>query len=170
METGWGHLGRSVKHSEGKGGKSVVSISRFLYCSPHLCQLRTKGLVPISKYWMYRLHTSVYRHSKPSSLSSTENGFTPTASMATLGEKLGTNTRIGQPTCCGLCREPFFSGVVALSIAIDDFVKGCHVRGLPTGSVRGAYVDWCGKRTCRVDRFSPAGCTSIWIVVTLKYE
>jgi hypothetical protein len=30
---------------------------------------------------------------------------------------------------------------VALSIVVDDFMKGCHIRGLPIGSVRGAYVD-----------------------------
>jgi hypothetical protein len=34
--------------------------------------------------------------------------FSPTASLAVVGEKLGTDPRIGQPTCCGLCREPFF--------------------------------------------------------------
>jgi hypothetical protein len=71
--------------------------------------------------------------------------------MAALGEKLGTDSRIGQPVCCGLCQEPVFSGAVALSIAVDDFMKGCHVRGLPTGSIRGAYVDWHGKRTYRID-------------------
>jgi hypothetical protein len=75
--------------------------------------------------------------------------------MAALGEKLGTNPRIDQPTCCALCRELFFSGAVALSIAVDDFTKGCHVRGLSVRSVRGAYVDWHGKRTCRVDRVFP---------------
>jgi hypothetical protein len=50
METGQGHLGGSVEHSEGKGGESVVVIPRFLYGSPYLCQLRTEGLVPVSKY------------------------------------------------------------------------------------------------------------------------
>jgi hypothetical protein len=50
METGWGHLGGPVEHSEGKGGESVVAILRFLCDSPHLCQLRTDGLVPVSKY------------------------------------------------------------------------------------------------------------------------
>jgi hypothetical protein len=29
-------------------------------------------------------------------------------------------------------------------------VEGCHVWGLPAGSVRRAYMDWCGKRTCHV--------------------
>jgi hypothetical protein len=34
-------------------------------------------------------------------------------------------------------------------------MEGCHVRGPPTGSVRRAYVDWCGKRMCRVGRVFP---------------
>jgi hypothetical protein len=50
METGWGHLGGSVKHLEGKGGENVVAILRFLYGSPRLCRLRTEVLVPVSKY------------------------------------------------------------------------------------------------------------------------
>jgi hypothetical protein len=50
METGWGHLGGPVEHSEGKGGESVVAILRFLWGSHYLCRLRTKGLVPMSKY------------------------------------------------------------------------------------------------------------------------
>jgi hypothetical protein len=84
-------------------------------------------------------------------------GFTPTALMAAMGEKLGMNPRIGQPTCCGSGWEPFFSGVVTLSNVANDFVKGYHVRGLPTASVRVAYVDWCEKHTCRVYQVSPQG-------------
>jgi hypothetical protein len=49
-------------------------------------------------------------------------------------------------------------------------VEGCHVRGPPAESIRQAYVDWCGKRTCRVDRVSPAGYTLIRIAATLGYE
>jgi hypothetical protein len=50
MEIGRGHLGGSVEHSEGKGRESVVTILRFLCGSPHLCRLRTEGLVPVSNY------------------------------------------------------------------------------------------------------------------------
>jgi hypothetical protein len=50
METVRGHLGGSVEHSEGKGGESAVAIPRFLCGSPRLCQLRTEGLVPVTKY------------------------------------------------------------------------------------------------------------------------
>jgi hypothetical protein len=67
----------------------------------------------------------VYRPSKTRSLTSTKGGFTPppTASIVGLDKKLGTTPQIGQPSCCGLGREPFFSEVVALSITIDDFMK-----------------------------------------------
>jgi hypothetical protein len=78
---------------------------------------------------MYRSHTGVYWPSKPSSLPSIEGGSTPTGSMANLGEKLSMDPWICEPTCYRLCQEPFFSGAVALSIAVDDFVKGRHIRG-----------------------------------------
>jgi hypothetical protein len=45
-----GPLGGSVEHSEGKDGESVVAIPRFLCGSLRLCQLRTEGLVSVSKY------------------------------------------------------------------------------------------------------------------------
>jgi hypothetical protein len=53
--------------------------------------------------------------------------FTPTASLVGLAEKLDTDPRIGQPACYGLCRELFFSGVVALLNSIDDYVKGYYM-------------------------------------------
>jgi hypothetical protein len=155
METGRGHLGGPVEHLEGNGGESVVAILRFLCGSPRLCRLRTEGLIPVSKYWTYRSHAGVYGSSKPSSLSSIKDDFTPTVSMAALGEKLSTHLRIGQPACCELCREPFFLGAVALFIVVDDIMKGCHVCGLSTGSIHGAYMDWREKHTCRVDRVFP---------------
>jgi hypothetical protein len=68
----------------------------------------------------------VYGPSKPSSMPSIEGDFTPTTSMVGLEEKLGTDPQIGQSLCCGLGRELFFSEAVALSIAIDNFVKGCY--------------------------------------------
>jgi hypothetical protein len=64
-----------MEHSEGKDGESDVAILRFLCGSPHLCWLRTDGLVPMSKYWTYRSHAGVYLPSKPSSLLSIDAGF-----------------------------------------------------------------------------------------------
>jgi hypothetical protein len=69
----------------------------------------------------------VYRSSKPSSLTSIEGGFTPTALMAGSREKLGTDLRIGQQSCCGLYQESFFLRTVALSIDVDDFTKYCYM-------------------------------------------
>jgi hypothetical protein len=54
-------------------------------------------------------------------------GFAPTASLVGLGEKPGMDLRIGQPACCELCQEPFFSEVVALLNSVDDFAKGCYM-------------------------------------------
>jgi hypothetical protein len=67
-----------------------------------------------------------YRLSKPSSMPSKDGWFTPTASMAILGEKLGTHPWIGQSPSCGLGWEPFFSREVTLSIVVDDFTKDCY--------------------------------------------
>jgi hypothetical protein len=50
IETGRGHLGGPVEHSEGKCGESVVAIPRFLCGSPRLCRFRTDALVPVSRY------------------------------------------------------------------------------------------------------------------------
>jgi hypothetical protein len=79
----------------------------------------------------------------------------PPASLAGSGEKLDMDPRIGQAACCGLCWEPFFSGAVRSVQICQSLMKGYHVRGPPTGSVHWAYVDKCGKRTCRVDRVFP---------------
>jgi hypothetical protein len=46
------------------------------------------GLVPVSKYWTYRSHASVYGPNKPSSLPSIDTWLKPTTSLAGSGEKL----------------------------------------------------------------------------------
>jgi hypothetical protein len=58
---------------------------------------------------------------------STKAWLFPTASLAVMGEKLGTDLWIGQSACCGLCREPFFSGAVDPFKSVDDCVKGCYM-------------------------------------------
>jgi hypothetical protein len=116
-----------------------------------------------------------YGSSKSSSLSSTEVWLKSTISLVGLGEKLGTDPRIGQPMCCRLCREPFFSGAVGSIQIYRRLMKGCHVWELLVGSVHWTYVDWRGKRTCRVDRVSPCMVyinsnhrdSRIWVTVCL---
>jgi hypothetical protein len=68
-----------------------------------------------------------YGSGKTSSWLSIEACFFLTASLAVVGEKLGTDPWIRHPLSCGLCREPFFSGAVDLYKSVDDFVKGCYV-------------------------------------------
>jgi hypothetical protein len=115
-------------------------------------------------------HMLIYEPSKSSSLMSIEGDFTLTASMAGSGEKLGTNPWIGQPSCCGLCRESFFSGAVDLSIDVDDFMKSCYTWTTWDTYDRESYVDWAWKACDVLVRFSPVGCTLIWIASTLSYE
>jgi hypothetical protein len=51
----------------------------------------------------------------------------PHYSLAVMGEKLGTDPLIGRSSCCGLCREPFFSGAVDLFKSVDDCMKDCYM-------------------------------------------
>jgi hypothetical protein len=90
--------------------------------------------------------------------------------MAGMGEKLGMDPQIGQPARWGLCQEPFFSRAATLSIAVEDFAKGCHVRGPPQEAYAGrTWTDVGSVRVVWVE-FSPAGCTLIRIAATLEYE
>jgi hypothetical protein len=68
-------------------------------------------------------------------------GFVPTASLVGLGEKLDTEPRIGQPPCCGLCQEPFFSGAVAMLNYVDDYVKLCYALTMRDRYGLGSYTD-----------------------------
>jgi hypothetical protein len=55
-------------------------------------------------------------------------GFVPTALTVVLGEKLGMDPQIDQPSYCGLDRKPFFSGAVTQLNSVDDYVKDCYVQ------------------------------------------
>jgi hypothetical protein len=61
-------------------------------------------------------------------MTSTDAWLCPTASMAWRGEKLGRDSRIGQPMCCGLEQEPSFLRTVTLLNSVDNCVKGYRVR------------------------------------------
>jgi hypothetical protein len=66
---------------------------------------------------MYQSHAGVYGPSKPTVDSCSAFSI---ASLVGSGEKMGTNPWIGRPTCCGLCRKPFFSRAVTLCNIVDD--------------------------------------------------
>jgi hypothetical protein len=154
MEIGRSHLGGPVEHSEGKGRESVVAILMFLCCSPRLCRLRTEGLVPVSKYWIYRSHVGDMGSVSIVACCQKMFGFLH-CFIGWLRREIGYG-----PADRSVDVLWIVSG--ALSLRSSDsvqlyqwLVKGCHVRGLPTGSIHRAYVDWCEKRTCHGGRVFP---------------
>jgi hypothetical protein len=152
--------------------KEITNFSSMYFSraiAANLCQLRTDGLAPASKYWTYWSHAS---DMGPVSLVVCRQqmlGFTPTASLIGLGGKLGTDSRIGQPTCCGLCQEPLFSGTVTLLNSIDDYAKGCYMGTTWYTYGRGSYVDRAWKACGVLVEFFPTGCTSVQITATIEY-
>jgi hypothetical protein len=163
-------LGGKWRQLVGKVGEWYVVRRHLEGCSPRLCRLSTDGLAPASKYWTYRSHASVYGPSKPSSWSPTGAWLTPTTSLVGSGEKLSTDPRVYQPTCCGLCREPFFSGVVGSIQICQRPINDCYMWTTWDMYGLGPYADWAWKACVVLVRFSPVGCTSIQITATLEYK
>jgi hypothetical protein len=123
-------------------------------CSPRLCRLRTIRLAPMSKYWTYRSHDS---DMSPVNLVACywwvfgflhcfigwlgrENGYGPVDRSIGVLVIVSRALFLRSSDSVQLCRR---------------LMEGCHVRGPPVGSVCRAYVNWCGKRTCRVGRVFP---------------
>jgi hypothetical protein len=102
--------------------------------------------VPIACRW--------YWPGKPSSLPSIGASLKRTVSMDVLGEKLRRVPRTTQPGW-EVESGALFLGSNASVQSCWQLVKGCHVRGPPTGSVRRVYVDWHGKRTCHIGQIFP---------------
>jgi hypothetical protein len=165
-----GPLGGKWRQLVGKVDEWYVASRHLQCCSPRLCWLRTDGLAPTSKYWTYRSHAGISGPSKPSSQLSIEAWLFSTDSLVVMGEKLGMDPWIGQPTCCGLCREPFFSGAVDLFKSVDNCAKDCYMWTTWDTYGREPYVDQAWKTCDVLVGFSPAWCTSIRIAVTLGYE
>jgi hypothetical protein len=139
-------------------------------CSCHIRRLRTDGLALMSKYWAYWSHAAVMGPVNLVVDHQQNVDFAPIASMVGSGERLGTVSWIGQPSCCGLGREPFFSEAVALLNFIDDYVKVCYTWTTWDTYGRGSYVDRVWKTCDVLVGFFFVGCISIQIVVTLRYE
>jgi hypothetical protein len=147
-------LGDQWKPHKGRAGRVLWLFWGFLCGSPRLCRLRTEWLVPRSKYWTYRSHVGdmgpvslvagrpqVLGLSLPLQWLSWERNWGGSHGPLSRAERWS--------------REHFFSGAVVSVQPYRRLMKGCHVRGPPAGSVRRAYVDRCGKRTCRVGRVFP---------------
>jgi hypothetical protein len=153
-----------------KGGECDVKSRYPQGCSPGLCRWRTNGLASMGKYWTYWSHIGVMSPVSLVACYQQRVTLSPLLQWLPWGEKLDTDPRIGQPSCCGLGQEPFFSGIVALSITIDDFMKCCYMWTAWDTYGRGPYVDQAWKVCDVLVRFAPAGCTSIQITTTLGYE
>jgi hypothetical protein len=109
----------------GRLRSSMWKVSAFKAIAPHVSVkdrwvgLRKQVLnVPIT--------CRCYGPVKPIGCLSIESCLFPTASLAVVGETLGTDPLIRQSSRCGLCWEPFFLGAVDLYKSVDDFVKGCY--------------------------------------------
>jgi hypothetical protein len=153
-----GPLGKSGDSWLGRSGSAYVASRHLQGCSPRLCRLRTVQLAPASKYWTYRSHAG---DMGPVSLVvDCQHELTfPHSSLVVVEEKLGMNPWIEWPSCCRLCREPFFSGAVELFKSVDDCMKGCYMLTTWDTYGRGPYTDWAWKACGVLVGFSPAGCT-----------
>jgi hypothetical protein len=100
---------------------------------------------------------------KPSSLTSTDGGFTPTTSMVGLGEKLGMDSQIGQSSCYRLCRGPFSREQWLCPPLLMTSRKDDTYGERP-------YADRAWEACGVLVGFFPVWCTSIRIAVTLGYE
>jgi hypothetical protein len=136
-----GPLGEKGRQLVEKVGEWYVEIQHLQDYSTRLCRLRINGLASREQVLNVSIACWWYGSSKPTSLSSTEPWLNSTASLVSLGEKLGMDPCIGQSTCCGLYWEPFFSGAEGSVQIYRWLIKYCYVRWLPTGSVRQTYVD-----------------------------
>jgi hypothetical protein len=93
-----------------------------------------------------------------------------TALLVGSEEKLGTDPRIGQPVYCGLCREPFFSEAVTPSNPVGGSWKVATYRDRPQEAYTGRTWTGVGSVRAMLVGFSPAGCTSIQITASLRFE
>jgi hypothetical protein len=141
----------------------------FLCGSPCLCRLWTEGLVPVSKYWMYRSHAGdvgpvslVVCHQQVLGLSALLQWLCWEKNW---GESRGPLSRAERWS-----RKHFFSGAVHPSNPIDNSWKVATYGDRPQEAYAGRTWTGMGSIHVVLVGFSSAGCTSIRIAVTLRYE
>jgi hypothetical protein len=123
-------------------------------CSPRLCQLRTLRLPPMSKYRTYRSHAGDMCPVNLVACCLWVFDFLH-CFIGWLGRETGYGPMDRSAGVLGIVSGALFLGSSDSVQPCRWLVEGCHVRGPPVGSVRWAYVDWRGKRTCRVGRVFP---------------
>jgi hypothetical protein len=91
-------------------------------------------------------------------------------SLSSLGEKLGTDPWIGQPTCWDCVGSPFSWEQWDLSKYIGALRKVVTYGDHPQEAYAGRTWTDVGSIHVVLVGFSPVGCTSIRIAVTPGYE
>jgi hypothetical protein len=136
---------KSEGPSIGKVGECAMASQHLQGCSPRLCWLRTDGLTPTSKYWTYRLHAS-------------DMGL---VSLVACHQQVpGWEVKLG-------------ALFLRSSASIQPcwwLVKGCYTWTTWDTYGRGPYADRAWKACGVLVGFSSTRCTSIQIIVTLRYK
>jgi hypothetical protein len=163
-----GPLGESGDSWLGRSGSGYVASRHLQGYIPRLCRLMTDGLAPASKYWTYRSYTGdMGPVSWCSYITIGSKPLSPTLSLShgRKNEATQDNGRASLSlvvkTSSG-CRGMFrLHGSQLKVVMYGDYPQKAYVgrAWIGVGSVRGVLV-----------RFSPTGCTSIRIAVTLGYE
>jgi hypothetical protein len=158
-------------------GKSVSGyvVSRHLQgCSPPPVSIKDYSVGPHEQVLNVPIACRRYGSSKPNSLLLMDVWLSPLLHWLAR-ERNWVRTRGSVSRRAGDCvGSPFLGSSDSVQLC-RRLVEGCHVRGPPAGSVRWAYVDWCGKRTYRVGRVFPCRvyidsnhCDSrIWVIACL---
>jgi hypothetical protein len=146
-----GSLGGKGRQLIRKVGEWYVERRHLQGCSLRLCRLRTDGVgtrekvlnVPITCWW--------YGPSKPSNLLSIDAWLCPHCFIGWFERETGYGSTDRSTDMLWIMpRAPFLESSDPAQLCWR-LMKCCHIRGPPAGSVRRAYVDWHGKRMCRVD-------------------
>jgi hypothetical protein len=153
-----GPLGESGGSSVGKDEESDVERRYLQDSSIHLCWIRIDRSAFVSKYWTYWSHTGDISSVNWCILFVNRCLTFSTTSMAVYGR--GTEwglTNLSADVLWIRTGAFFFSGAVTLSNSVESMWK-----------VVMYSLSWAC--TCRVYHISPIWCTSIQIVVTLRYK
>jgi hypothetical protein len=163
-------LGERGDSRLGRLGRGYVTSWHLQGCSPCLCRLRTIRLAPTSKYWTYRSHAGymgpvnlVVGHRLKLGLRSLLHWLAQERSWVQTHGSVSRRDmdRVGSPFSQEQWDLSKSIGVPWKVATYGDRPQEVYIGHTWTG-VGSVHVVLVG--------FSPAGCTLIWITVTLGYE
>jgi hypothetical protein len=159
-----GLLGGKWRPSVGKVGEWFVSSRHLQGCSPCLCRLRTDGLAPVSKYWMYRSHAG-----EPCSMLSPDVWLSPLLYWLARERNLVQTHRSVSRRAMDCVRSPFSQEkwlCPTLLMIHERLLYVDHVRYIWSKAIHGPSME----SVWRVGRVFPCRYTLIRIAATLRYE